>query len=38
MAMAKKRQQGQALDPCENCGGQECGTARIPVCCADCTH
>jgi hypothetical protein len=26
-------------DPaCENCGGVKCGTARIPVCCGNCTH
>jgi hypothetical protein len=26
------------VQPCEQCGGTECGTARIPVCCGDCTH
>jgi len=36
--MAKKKQQGQALDPCRKCGGTECGTARIPVCCDSCSH
>jgi hypothetical protein len=25
-------------DPCEACGGVECGTYRVPVCCGSCTH
>jgi hypothetical protein len=26
------------LDPCGECGGVECGIARVPVCCDSCTH
>jgi hypothetical protein len=37
--MAKKgKQQGTGLDPCESCGGVECGSARVPLCCESCTH
>jgi hypothetical protein len=28
----------RAEDECGNCGGVECGTGRVPVCCGDCTH
>jgi hypothetical protein len=35
MAQKKKTPDGE---PCEKCGSAECSTARIPVCCADCTH
>jgi hypothetical protein len=38
MAKGKEKPQGQGLEPCGTCAGVECGTARIPVCCADCTH
>jgi hypothetical protein len=33
-----KRQQGAGLDPCKECGGVECGTGRIVICCTGCTH
>jgi hypothetical protein len=37
--MAKKdKPAGQGLDPCPECGGVECGTARIPICCEVCGH
>jgi hypothetical protein len=36
--MVKKKQQGTGLDPCKACGGVECGSSRIPVCCDGCTH
>ncbi len=37
--MAKKdKPRGQALEPCPECGGTECGTPRIPVCCEACGH
>ncbi len=37
--MARKdKAQGQGLDPCTSCGGVECGTPRVPVCCTSCTH
>ncbi len=37
--MAKKEKpQGTGLDPCKVCGGTECGTSRIVICCTDCTH
>ncbi len=26
------------LAPCGHCGGADCGTPRIPVCCTSCTH
>jgi hypothetical protein len=26
------------LPPCEICGGVECGTPRVPVCCEACSH
>jgi len=40
---AKKAAQapGPFLPPCpecEACGGQECGTPRVAVCCEACTH
>jgi hypothetical protein len=35
MATKKKTAAG---DPCESCGGAECGTGRIPVCCDACSH
>jgi hypothetical protein len=36
--MAKKKAQGQGLEPCPECGGVECGTPRVPACCPDCGH
>ena len=37
--MAKKdKKQGQGLQACTECGGVECGTVRIPVCCGSCSH
>jgi hypothetical protein len=37
--MAKKdKAQGTGLDPCAECGGVECGTGRIVVCCTGCSH
>jgi hypothetical protein len=24
--------------PCAECGGIECGSSRVPVCCAECDH
>jgi hypothetical protein len=38
MATKKSKQQGQGLEPCKECGGVECGTSRIGICCTDCTH
>jgi hypothetical protein len=38
MAKGKDKPQGTALEPCKVCGGTECGTPRIPVCCTDCGH
>jgi hypothetical protein len=35
MAAKKKTPAGQ---PCEECGGVECGTSRVPVCCSECSH
>ena len=37
-AKKKTRIVGAGLDPCEACGGVECGTLRIQVCCEACTH
>jgi hypothetical protein len=34
----KEKRQGRGLDPCKECGGVECGTPRIPVCCENCGH
>jgi hypothetical protein len=34
--MAKKKT--ATGDPCEACGGVECGTPRVLVCCEGCTH
>ena len=37
--MAKKdKATGRGLDPCPQCNGAECGTARVPVCCEACGH
>jgi hypothetical protein len=37
--MAKKEKPaGQGLPPCPECGGTECRTSRIPVCCEACGH
>jgi hypothetical protein len=35
MAAKKKTPTGE---PCETCGGVECGSSRVPVCCDSCTH
>jgi hypothetical protein len=35
---AKPKQQGQGLAPCPECGGVECGSGRVPVCCEACGH
>jgi len=34
----KEKPAGTGLDPCKTCGGFECGTGRIPVCCEACGH
>jgi hypothetical protein len=39
--MAKGKSKEPVLPPgpeCEACGGRECGTPRVPVCCENCTH
>jgi hypothetical protein len=36
--MTAKPKKTPAGEPCEACGGVECGTARVPVCCESCTH
>jgi hypothetical protein len=36
--MTAKQKKTPAGQPCESCGGVECGTARVPVCCDSCTH
>jgi hypothetical protein len=40
MAAKKPRTDSTVLhdDPCGECGGRECGTPRVPVCCESCTH
>lgn len=32
------RKAALAGNECAECGGVECDTLRVPVCCGDCTH
>ena len=38
MAKGKEKPRGTGLEPCPECGGVECGTSRVPVCCENCGH